>query len=166
MYYYTMGGYYSTSDTLHIKGFSSIPKGYTEITFEQFKKYVLKQSDEFEQPAKDASIEEILEYCKKKYPKGTKFKSRKGNICINTGVIYKEVNLIWCLSKIENSEREGRSLLYENGDYVKIVEEPTREVTVELGSRIYSLDEITKALTKEYDKVDVEDILKVIKTIK
>lgn len=139
---------------------------YEVSTKEEYDVQFVVKEPEFVLPSKDASIEEILEYCKKKYPKGTKFKSRNGNICINTGVIYKEFNLIWCLSKIENSEREGRSLLYENGDYVKIVEEPTREVTVELGSRVYSLDEITKALTKEYDKVDVEDILEVIKTIK
>lgn len=151
-----------------------IQKDYIEITTEQFKKYVLKQSDELIQPAKNASIEEILEYCKKKYPIGTKIKSNMGNICIincNVSIDNFDKNIIICNDTIRQYDnRNGWSTIYYNGNYVEIVEEtnqePTREVTVKVDSLVYSLEDIKIALTKEYDKVDVEDILKVIKTIK
>jgi len=150
-------------------------KGYTEITFEQFKKYVLKE-DELQQPSKDAPIEEILEYCKKKFPIGTKIKSiRNGYNQIDT--IRKELTIQYgnCIS------HEGLIVIYyynpknNTGDYNKLLVEIVEEVkqkplkaTVELRDlpKTYTLEEITNALTKEYDKIDVEDILKVIKTIK
>jgi len=148
-----------------------IQKDYVEITTEQFKKYVLKEG-ELQQPSKDASIEEILEYCKKKYPLGTKIKCTKRyteSPYIDNGIlteicyINKGGNIIWA---------KGQSYyvcIYHDGNYAEIVEETKQESPIKLaeqGHKLYSLEELTKALTKEYDKIDVEDILKVIKTIK
>lgn len=148
-----------------------IQKDYVEITTEQFKKYVLKEG-ELQQPSKDASIEEILEYCKKKYPLGTKIKCTKRyteSPYIDNGIlteicyINKGSNIIWA---------KGQSYfvcIYHDGNYAEIVEETKQESPIKLaeqGHKLYSLEELTKALTKEYDKIDVEDILKVIKTIK
>lgn len=43
-YFYFIGGYYSSITTPSgLNGFINIPNNYTEITFEQFKKYVLKE---------------------------------------------------------------------------------------------------------------------------
>ena len=42
-YSYSIGGYYSPIPNKDCNGFINIPKNYTEITFEQFKKYVLKE---------------------------------------------------------------------------------------------------------------------------
>ena len=42
-YPYSIGGYYSPIPNKDCNGFINIPKNYTEITFEQFKKYVLKE---------------------------------------------------------------------------------------------------------------------------
>ena len=42
-YSYSIGGYYSPIPNKNCNGFINIPKNYTEITFEQFKKYVLKE---------------------------------------------------------------------------------------------------------------------------
>jgi len=153
-----------------------IQKDYVEITTEQFKKYVLKQSNELVQPSIDAPIEEILEYCKKKFPIGTKIKSiRRGYNY--TATIRKELTIQYgnCIS------HEGLIGIYyydpknNTGDYNKLLVEIVEEVkqkplkaTVELRDlpKTYTLEEITNALTKEYDKVDVQDILTVIKTIK
>lgn len=52
--YYSETGFYSKK-----------PSGHTEITFEQFEKYVLKNKKE--------KIESILDEAKRKYPKGTKY---------------------------------------------------------------------------------------------
>ena len=45
-YQYSIGGYYSPIPNKGCNGFINIPKNYTEITFEQFKKYVLKDEKE------------------------------------------------------------------------------------------------------------------------
>ena len=42
-YPYSIGGYYSPIPNKDCNGFINIPENYTEITFEQFKKYVLKE---------------------------------------------------------------------------------------------------------------------------
>ena len=42
-YTYHLGGYYSSISKEGCNGFANIPTGYSEITFEQFKKYVLKE---------------------------------------------------------------------------------------------------------------------------
>lgn len=42
-YTYSIGAYYSPIPNKDCNGFINIPKNYTEITFEQFKKYVLKE---------------------------------------------------------------------------------------------------------------------------
>lgn len=170
-YNYSIGGYYSPSDKLNQKGFISVPKEYTLITFEQFKKYVLKEG-ELQQPSKDASIEEILEYCKKKYPFGTKFKALKHN-CYGGEIRTITRELTDFIGKItyKKAVTDGNNgFIYSDVlGYAEIVEETKPiKATVELRNlpKTYTLEELTKALTKEYDKVDVEDILKVIKTIK
>lgn len=57
---------------------SSPSEGYTEITFEQFKKYVLK-SIETEVKPNVMNKEQLLEEAKRKFPIGTKFKAPDNN---------------------------------------------------------------------------------------
>jgi len=47
-----------------------------------------------------------------------------------------------------------------------IKQEPVKEVTVKLGSRVYSLDEISKIINANYEKEDALEIINTIKTIK
>ena len=47
-YTYSIGVYYSPIPNKNCNGFINIPKNYTEITFEQFKKYVLKEETAIE----------------------------------------------------------------------------------------------------------------------
>lgn len=124
-------------------------KDYIEITTEQFKKYVLKEG-KLKQPSKDASIEEILEYCKKKYPIGTKFKPLKHNVYGNNIIIItKELTSFTGNIIYKKAVTDGNNgFIYSDVlGYAEIVEEvkqePTRIVTEEL---------ITVQLTKEkYD---------------
>jgi hypothetical protein len=85
--------------------------GYTEITFDQFKKYVLKT---------EVKEETLLEKAKRLYPVGTKFKAARG---IN-GEYKVQSN-----SKFrENSDgaiciqTQGNGTIYYNGIWAEIIE--------------------------------------------
>ena len=52
-------------DNSYMNWSSSVPPNFSEITFDQFKKYVLKNSDKIE--------DSLIEEAKKRYPKGTYF---------------------------------------------------------------------------------------------
>ena len=96
---------------------------YTEITSEQFKKYVLKQEND-EKDWTKATVEERLAEAKRRYPEGTKFKTAGenreiiytsgGNAISWTSYIYPDA--------IGNNP--GQGLFYANGKWAEIVPEP------------------------------------------
>lgn len=87
---------------------------YVEITFEQFKKYVLKETIE------ESKSEELLEEAKKRYPVGTKFKAARGPIPRNEYVvlptsIFRKNNSAICI------EDAGNGTIYYNGVWAEII---------------------------------------------
>lgn len=154
---------------INIPRYIIIFKNYTEITFKQFKQYVLKepieQVEELQQPSENASIEEILEYCKKKYPTGTKCK----NYYSKTETFYVEEIVKSSFSHKGIYTQNGRYCIYYEGRYVEIIETVETKQKSKINETInktYTLDQIKKVLLKEYVKEDANDILKVIESIK
>lgn len=105
---YNHGGYSGSSNNfLHYPRFNGsnclsleIKSGYTEITFDQFKKYVLKESiEEIKVMEKDWSKtnkEELLEEAKRRYPTGCKFNSFSRNEVVCEEVWYIDsYNQVW-----------------------------------------------------------------------
>ena len=73
-YPYSIGGYYSPIPNKDCNGFINIPENYTEITFEQFKKYVLKEEivEEVIEPLPPFKVIESIETI-------TKVENNEGN---------------------------------------------------------------------------------------
>ena len=98
-------------------------ENYTEITSEQFKKYVLKQENG-EKDWTKATVEERLAEAKRRYPEGTKFKTAGGN----REIIYtSDGNAISWTSDIYPDaigNKPGQGLFYANGRWAEIVPEP------------------------------------------
>lgn len=145
----------------------SIWEGFTEITYEQFLKYVVKE--ELVQPAADASIEEILEYCKKKYPEGTKIKSGSNHSNNTIYTVQYPLNRSFTPSiKAIRDSVASNCWIYYQGKYAEIVELPEKDiktVTAQVDSKLYTLDEIKTKLLLEYDKEDTKSILDAIRKI-
>ena len=95
---------------------------YTEITSEQFKKYVLKQENG-EKDWTKATVEERLAEAKRRYPEGTKFKTAAEN---RESIYTSDGNAIsWTYiypDAIGNNP--GQGLFYANGKWAEIVPEP------------------------------------------
>ena len=95
---------------------------YTEITSEQFKKYVLKQEND-EKDWTKATVEERLAEAKRRYPEGTKFKTAAEN---RESIYTSDGNAIsWTYiypDAIGNNP--GQGLFYANGRWAEIVPEP------------------------------------------
>lgn len=112
----------------------SKPEGLLEITFDQFKKYVLKEieSTPVKEEAKvntlEQSRESLLEEAKRRYPVGTKFKSASSG---KIYVVHKrhEVSLFissrgdWVLVDIDDIGNMEH--VYYDGKWAEIVESPT-----------------------------------------
>lgn len=134
---------------------SDIHFNYTEITFEEFKKYVLKK-EELIQPGPNASMDEILEYCKKKYPDGTKYKHSKV-----ANKIYICKHPLYIGSFITKSIKDSVNTnywLYNLGEYAEIV----TDGELQAKSKSYTLEHIKKVIEKHYDKDDAKEIIKTI----
>jgi len=100
--------------------------GYTEITFEQFKKWVLdKQPVKTEEP-KSIDIKAIQEECKKRFPIGSRIRSTVGieSIIIDDDYLYRIIgdNQIWANS--------GKGCLYLKGVYATLLEPPQSKFKV------------------------------------
>ena len=98
-------------------------ENYTEITSEQFKKYVLKQENG-EKDWTKATVEERLAEAKRRYPEGTKFKTAtesSENIYTSDGNAISWTSDI-CPDTIANNP--GQGLFYANGKWAEIVPEP------------------------------------------
>jgi len=92
---------------------NSIREDYTEITFDQFKKYVLKE---------EVKEETLLEKAKRLYPIGTKFKAARG------GDIRFDYKVTIDSEFKENTdgaiciESQGNGTVYFKGEWAKIIE--------------------------------------------
>lgn len=95
---------------------------YTEITSEQFKKYVLKQENGEKDWAK-ATVEERLAEAKRRYPEGTKFKTAAEN---RESIYTSDGNAIsWTYIYPDGiGNNPGQGLFYANGKWAEIVPEP------------------------------------------
>ena len=99
-------------------------ENYTEITSEQFKKYVLKQENG-EKDWTKATVEERLAEAKRRYPEGTKFKTATES---SENIYTSDGNAIsWTYiypDAIGNNP--GQGLFYANGKWAEIVPEPEK----------------------------------------
>jgi len=95
----------------------SKPEGFTEITFEQFQKYVLKNTIEMDR-------EKLIEEAKKRYPAGTKYISAMSgiDIYIAKGDPY--------FGNIVNSNSifDNRACIYYNNKWAEIISTPEVKV--------------------------------------
>lgn len=123
--------------------------------------------EELVQPPDDASSEDILAYCKLKYPIGTKIRSVLGTIDTITSICYSSRNNTDIVAKgIINNVSER--VIYRNNIYATILEQDIIPVSTSqstTSTKTYSLDQLKAVLAKEYEQSDVNDILKLIKTI-
>lgn len=134
----------------------NVRNDYTEITFEQFQKYVLKETPKQESietgkgileqvESKELNMEELLEEAKRRYPVGCTFKSPfSGNINkVREGLfIDKAGNGI-----VDNSAESG-NFVYYKGKWAEIISLPEEdEFLVEC---IYSIDSASFTKGKTY----------------
>ena len=112
-----------------------IQNGYTEITFEQFKKYVLKEEDKpvltenltlpknlcVEVPVKEESL---LDKAKRLYPVGTKFKAARGHVIRNQYTVLHSSIFRLNSDNAVCIKESGNGTIYFNNEWAEIVEYP------------------------------------------
>jgi hypothetical protein len=109
---------YVSSDKTHFGGQYGT-YDYTEITFDQFKKYVLKE--------KVIDKEELLREARKRYPVGTKFDNHNlGYTCTQT-IIKQDFYVLDDLSEVsankDSTDGTGSYTIYKNDKWAKIVQD-------------------------------------------
>lgn len=121
-----------------------------------------KELFDLQNKPKEQTIEDILEICKQKFPVGSKIKTvyDKNIIVMNHRIIEQG---------IYSNNGLTRYCIYSNSlkKYATLINSlPTNTESIKENTKTYTLEEIKTVLTKEYDKNDVIDIIKIIEKIK
>lgn len=127
----------------------------------QFKLSTKKEFD-LQNKSKEQTIKDILEICKQKFPIGSRIKTvYNKNIIVMNHIIIEQ--------SIYTDDGLKKYCIYSDfkKNYATLISLPSINIeSIKENTKTYTLEEIKTALTKEYDKNDVIDIIKTIEKIK
>lgn len=135
---YVEEGWYLHTPKHGAKGYNEYIRDpdYTEITFEQFKQHVLKESPVVETP-KEIDMKAIQKEAKKRFPIGCEFMNTSGD----GPFTLKEESYTYDISGMNIWAHYGVGCLYENGEWATLVSLPeTKKEMFHQGDYIVTLD--------------------------